>query len=86
MLQALVRHDGLTDKERTAFEGMFRTVGNGGKLSVSQRDWAKDAFVKYELDANFSANLASNGLAPRGKEVRLPFEDMPRPTKPPGRK
>ena len=83
MLQALIRENRLTAKERKAFEGMLKSVGGGQKLSVIQRDWARDVYAKYGLKAEF--NLISDGLAARGKEVRLPYEDLPRPKKPPGR-
>ena len=86
MLQALLRDDRLTDKERGAFEGMLRTLSGGGKLSPAQRDWASDKFKKLELDTHVEGDLVSSGKVPRGKEIRLPFEDMPRPLKPPGRK
>jgi hypothetical protein len=86
MLQALLRDDKLTEKERGAFDGMLRTVSSGKKLTDTQRNWARDVFVKLELDADVGGSLFSSGMVPRGKEIRLPFEDMPRPLKPPGRK
>jgi hypothetical protein len=86
VLAALLRDDRLTDKERGAFDGMLRNIRSGGKLSVIQRDWAKDVFDRLELDAEVTANLVSSGMVPRGKEVHLPYEDMPKPLKPPGRK
>lgn len=86
MLQILLDDDRLTDKEKGAFEGMLRSLFNGGKLSVAQRDWAADRFKKLELDTAVEGDLVSSGKVPRGKEIRLPFEDMPRPLKPPGRK
>ena len=85
ILQALTRDDRLTDKERHVFEGMLRTVTGGTKLSKPQRDWAVDAFTRYGLEANFAENLVSSGEVVRGKEVKMLYENMPRPLKPPGR-
>lgn len=86
MLQALIRDDRLTEKERGAFDGMLRSIASGTKLSSIQRDWFRDSYRKYELDANTSENLVSSGAVPRGKETKFPFESMTRPLKPPGRK
>lgn len=87
MLRALVEHDGLTDKEREAFESMKARSRDGRlPLTSAQREWVKGAYKKYELDAGEAQNLVSSGQVPRGKEVTFPFETMPRPLKPPGRK
>jgi len=86
MLKALCEHDGLTDKEREAFESMLaRTKGGRFPLSPAQRDWVDGAYRKHELDAGEAQNLVSSGQVPRGKETNFPFESMPRPLKPPGR-
>lgn len=86
MLKALCDHDGLTDKERSAFESMLtRMQGGRFPLTQPQRDWVESSYKKYELDAGESQNLVSSGQVPRGKEVTFPFETMPRPLKPPGR-
>jgi hypothetical protein len=85
MLQALIHDERLIDKDRHAFEGMLRTVTGGRKLSKPQRDWAEDAFKKYGLEVGFAENLVSSGEVVRGKEVKMLYENMPRPLKPPGR-
>ena len=86
MLRALVEHDGLTDKEREAFESM-KARSRDGKfpLSPAQREWVKSAYKKYELDAGEAQNLVSTGQVPRGKPTNFPFETMPLPKKPPGK-
>jgi hypothetical protein len=87
MLKALCEHDGLTDKEREAFESMMaRTKGGRFPLSPAQKDWVEGAYKKHELDAGEAQNLVSSGQVPRGKETNFPFETMARPLKPPGRK
>lgn len=86
MLKALCEHDGLTDKEREAFESMLaRTKGGRFPLSPAQKDWVDGAYRKHELDAG-AQNLVSSGQVPRGKETNFPFETMARPLRPPGRK
>lgn len=86
MLRSLCDYDGLTDKERSAFSSMFGVVRSGKSLTSAQRDWVESSYKKYELDAANAQNLVSSGQVPRGKEVKFPFETMPRPLKPPGRK
>ena len=80
MLQALVRDSRLTPKERKAFEGMIRTTAGGRKLSPDQRNWVHDTFVKYGFEGKPSPEVEEV------PESSLPYERMPRPTKPPGRK
>lgn len=87
LLKALVEHDGLSSKEREAFESMLHRSKDGRfELSPAQRRWVEDAYRKYELDADEAQNLVSSGQVPRGREVKFPFETMPRPLKPPGRR
>ena len=81
MLQALVRDGRLTPKERKAFEGMLRTAAGGRKLTDIQRGWVRDTFVKYELGA-----VPPSDSLPRAEDVKLPYEKLHRPSKPPGRK
>ncbi len=85
LLRALTECDALTDKEREAFGSMFSAVKAKRELTGAQRKWAEDAYKKYELDADEAQNLVSSGQVPRGREVKFPFETMPRPLKPPGR-
>lgn len=86
LLRALCDCDALSNKERDAFESMKARLKDGRQeLSSAQRQWVEDAYKKHELDAEESQNLVSTGQVPRGREVKFPFETMPRPLKPPGR-
>lgn len=85
LLKALTECDALSDKEREAFESMLvRSKGGRVELTSAQRQWVEDAYKKYDLDVE-AQNLVSSGQVPRGREVKFPFESMPRPLKPPGR-
>lgn len=50
-LEALVGDSRLTGKERTAFEGMLRSLNTSQRLSTVQKDWMRDCYKKYELDS-----------------------------------
>jgi hypothetical protein len=87
-LEALLDNEGLDDWETEAFEGMREKLSKNSnyKLTVRQRDKVEQAWEKLEMDAEEgSKNLFSSGKVPAISTIRLPYEDMPRPLKPPGR-
>lgn len=92
MLQALTDPDNahrLQDNERDAFTDMLSRLENGrvSKLSDKQRQWVEGVYLKLELDAEeASQNLVSSGKVANKSTKVFPFELMPRPLKPPGRK
>lgn len=87
-LEALLDNEGLDDWETEAFESMRENLSknSGYKLTTRQRDKMEQAWGKLEMDAEEgSQNLCSSGKVLAVSSVRLPYEDMPRPLKPPGR-
>lgn len=86
-LDVLLSTDSLDEWEKEAFESMRqRLEKKGAALTDRQRQKVDGAWERLELDAEDGAkNLWSSGKVPAGKSIRLPYEDMPRPLKPPGR-
>jgi hypothetical protein len=87
-LSALLGEQDLPQDERAAFQDMLNQLNQEiiPRLTENQRKWVGKAFRKRNLDDLETENLVSTGQIPRGKEVHLPYEDMPRPLKPPPRK
>jgi len=88
MLDTLLGYKALDDWEREAFASMKERLGKSDKgLSKLQKEKIETAWKRLGLDVEKeeSKNLWSSGKIPAGKPVRLPYEDMPRPLKPPGR-
>jgi hypothetical protein len=67
---------------RRAFREMLE---RGQALTDKQRTWAKSVYERVFGVPQYE-NLVSSGRAPRGKEVRLLVDDMPKPKKPPPRR
>lgn len=87
MLRSLLRDERLGDDEREKFQDMLDGLPKFKKLSAKQHDWVRSRFEQLELDAEEgSMNLVSAGKIPRGRDVRMGFEDMPKPKSPPGRR
>jgi hypothetical protein len=87
MLEALCASDRLNDYEREAFGGMLgRLRHNAKKITESQREWVEARYLAYDLDADEPAlNLVSSGKVAKTSLV-MPYELLPRPEKPPGKK
>lgn len=87
MLEALSASDRLTDYERDVFGDMLgRICRTPRPLSVAQRAWVEGRYLAYELDGDEPAeNLVSSGKVAKSSVV-FPYETLPRPEKPPGRK
>lgn len=89
MLKAVLEDERLEDEHREAFEGMqkFLSESAGNKLSTKQKLYVKDIYAKLELDASEgSKNLFSSGKVPKGNDVKLLIDSMPRPLKPPAKR
>ena len=87
MLETLLEYETLDDWEKEAFAGMRDRLSKSSAekpLTKSQREKVEGAWRRLGLDEGAS-NLWSSGKIPRGKSVRLQYEDMPKPLKPPGR-
>lgn len=87
MLEALCASDRLTDYERDVFVGMLGLICRTSKpLTRPQHEWVEGRYLAYDLDADEPAeNLVSTGKVARSTVV-FPYENLPRPAKPPGRK
>lgn len=73
------------EKELEAFAGMLGRLAWGPRvLSPKERAWAVGAAER--LDVSWGDPGARNRAVPRGKEVALLVDAMPRPTAPPRRK
>lgn len=82
-LNILLEYDTFTEWEKEAFPDMFQRVKEGKALTDAQRQKIDEAWERLDMGA--SKNLWSSGKIPMGNPVRLPYEDMPRPLKPPGK-
>lgn len=87
-LDTLLEYESLDDWEKEAFSSMREKLSQTcQKLSTSQRSKVMKAWKRLGLDADDGAkNLWSSGKVPEGNRVKLAYESMPRPLKPPGRK
>lgn len=87
--EVLHRGDELTDREREAFGDMRdkleasprRYTGAPRELEPKQRSWVDG--VAERVGVSFARD---NSSVPRGAEVELEIDKMPRPLAPPGRR
>jgi len=86
-LNALLTSNKLTRSEQVAFQQMFDDLVGGKiiELSKKQRLWADSVYEKHKL-GEVRAAARKEARARVRTEDRLPFENMPKPLKPPGRK
>jgi hypothetical protein len=83
LLQEILEHESLTEREREAFTDMLEFLVDGGVgLNQKQREWAKRV---HERLVPAYANDWSAGRVPRGKEVPTPEVLKRLPMRPPGR-
>ncbi len=75
---------GRAEEELEAFASMLSQLGRTATLSPKQRSWAVQAAERYDI--SWGDPGARNRAVPRGAEVRLLIESMPRPLAPPGRR
>jgi hypothetical protein len=77
----------LSGSEKQAFQGMYDNLATGRivKLSMRQRAWADEIYVKHGLDKE---RPAAKKIAIKDKSlmVQHPLDNLQRPLKPPGRK
>ena len=87
MLDTLLEYDTLDGWEKEAFLNMRDRLAKSDKaLTKTQRGKIEQAWNRLGLDSEKGAhNLWSSGKIPMGKPIRLPYEDMPKPLKPPGK-
>ena len=88
MLQALLGlKRGLTEQEEMAFPDMLERLDSGmqKELTRDQRKWVAARYYHFELDTDEAVNMVSSGQVPK-TDVVLPYELLPRPLAPPGRK
>lgn len=85
MLDSLLENDHTLDVwEKEAFLDMRDKLAKSEKpLTKLQRSKVEKAWNRSGLES--SKNLWSSGQVPMGKPIRLPYEDMPRPLRPPGK-
>ena len=74
------------ERHREAFRSMLDRMENAKlyQLSESQRGYVRGVYERV-FQMPVYENLVSEGKVPRGKEVKLLIDEMPKPKKPPGR-
>jgi hypothetical protein len=75
------------ERHRKSFRDILDRMENGKlyKLSESQRGYIRGIYERV-FQSPVYENLVSEGKVPRGKEVKLLVDAMPKPLKPPGRR
>jgi hypothetical protein len=88
ILNELLRHEELSDKERDAFQDMRQRLAKstGITLSVRQRGWLNETYEKLRPDLDQPLNLVSSGQVKIPKNLPTYDWERNRPLKPPGRK
>lgn len=84
-VEALLEYKDLEEKDKDSLERMARKLKEGSKLTPNQSASLHKIQEKVGAKVEATRNLWSSGKIPMGKPVHLPYEDMPRPLRPPGK-
>lgn len=75
----------LSNAERKAFQQMYDLLATGGAIGLShkQRQWADGVYDKHDLDKPRAEGARK--VTVKDPSRLSPLDNLPKPTKPPGR-
>lgn len=89
MLRDVLECSDIFDSEEHAFSDMLDRLENNlqKELTERQREWVQKTADRVGVFVGDYQNLVSSGqVKPNPNAPKFPFETMPRPLKPPGRR
>lgn len=75
----------LTSSEKSSFQMMYDLLATGQQIDLSkkQRAWADSVYDKHDLDK--PRTEGARKVEVKDKSLISPLDNMPKPTKPPGK-